>query len=409
MAETVLEKIKRKLAKFVENGGDVNSLGRNDELYRYILFSNIVDERGDRLGLEAKFELAGYPRKSKRAKSAKEILKEEAQAWLDAGNSFHVARKSLPFFERLHTVVKYEKIKQNRDVSYEEIMKSLGFKNYSDTYYRYSKLMSLADYKDEDGLVDGYRRDSKMKGFVNSCAESLDMPIAVVVGLIANQNMKKYYLDVDYFKRVRDDLKSYINQHGSLVDLKRNNSRLYGRLEMIKERIGLGGDSITMKQVLELLDIVAENNFFSKSKKNPNNREFENIMFKLIQTAKQKNGVLRRADIEDGDYLKILGKAVEFGCYMPAFFRLYDINYVDGKENKRFKKMEVEEYPYLSEMRHMRDGLYANALQNNTSLCKEEKFEMYMGACKQAYNKYKGLIHNFKMSDSSEPDDEGLE
>lgn len=221
--------------------------------------------------------------------------------------------------------------------------------------------------------------------------------------------MKKYYLDVDYFKRVRDDLKSYINQHGSLVDLKRNNSRLYGRLEMIKERIGLGGDSVTMKQVLELLDIVAENNFSSKSKKNPNNRELENIMFELIQTAKQKNGVLRRADIEDGDYLKILGKAVEFGCYMPAFFRLYDINYVDGKENKRFKKMEVEEYPYLSEMRHMRDGLYANALQNNTSLCKEEKFEMYMGACKQAYNKYKGLIHNFKMSDSSEPEDGSLE
>ena len=106
MAETVLEKIKRKLAKFVENGGDVNSLGRNDELYRYILFSNIVGARGERLGLEAKFKLAGYPRKSKRAKSAKEILKEEAQAWLDAGNSFHVARKSLPFFERLHTVVK---------------------------------------------------------------------------------------------------------------------------------------------------------------------------------------------------------------------------------------------------------------------------------------------------------------
>ena len=87
---------KNLLDDYVAGGGDVNDLGVNDKVYKFIKNTKVKDENGQYINLEEKFSQLGHPRKAK-YKESKQALITEVNAYKRAGGSFHIIRKKLPF------------------------------------------------------------------------------------------------------------------------------------------------------------------------------------------------------------------------------------------------------------------------------------------------------------------------
>ena len=152
------------LNDYIADGGNVDDLGVKDEAYKFIKNSSVKDENGNTLDLETKFEVLGYPRKAKYKDNKKELIA-EIEVYRQAGNSFHITRKKLPFYPRLYAYASYLK-RHGIDMEYEQIMKGLGYKEYSDTYFRCLGLFDLEKYRDETGFVDSYRKNEKLKAYI---------------------------------------------------------------------------------------------------------------------------------------------------------------------------------------------------------------------------------------------------
>ncbi len=408
---TSVDKIKEKLDEFVANGGNVNNLGIKDDLYQMVVHTRVYEVNPDgtkrKLSTEEKFLRANHPRKRKSALNAREALKKDAQDWLDKGNDFHVQRNTLPFNNRAKHIVAQEKKKGNAEASVEDVMKDLGFRNYSDTYYRYIKIMDLAKFQDEEGYVDSYVADADMKNYLVGCEYALDMPIPVVIGLIANQNMKKYYIDTNYFKHTRDALLKYIQNYGSLNNITRVEPNTYRKLLNIKKRfVKEDGSRLSSLDVLDLLEISADSGFTNIPYVSA--EDIGDIMNKLKMQSVANNGNVSREEIDKKDYEKILAKSCELGCFVSDLFKQNGMEYTSKRCAIRFKYTHVDQYPCMKEMRELRDNIVEKALAINKDACKEEKFEIYMSACIIAYEKYKSSIYNFDIDDEQD-NDESLE
>lgn len=200
----VIDNIKSMLDSFVLEGGNVNELKPGNKIYDYIKDAKIMGDNGKKITVDEKFSLAGHSRDA--LYHLRKQVVDGATDYLKSGGSFHTERKSMPFYNDLKSYVRAYKREFGRDISYDEAMKEIGFKNYSTIYYKYAKLMDLKEYKNDDGFVDGYRKDEVMKSYVHQSARQLNVPIAILVGLVADQDLKKYSLDVDFMEETKNEV-----------------------------------------------------------------------------------------------------------------------------------------------------------------------------------------------------------
>ena len=408
---SVIDNIKNVLSEFVENGGNVNDLKPGDRIYDYIKDSKIMGDDGKKITVDEKFIRAGFPRDSLYHLRNKVVS--GVKEYLSKGGSFHVERKTLPFYKDLKSYVRAYKREEEDDISYDEAMKELGFNNYSTIYYKYAKIMDLKNYQDKAGFVDGYRKDAVMKSYIHQASKQLNVPIAIIVALIGDQNLNKYSLDVDFIEETKNEILKELEKSKSkaaflgdqsLVDdvtlenLKETNLKLYNRFIYLKRRmISVFGGDVDYSDVMYMLDLDEK---LVKFKKVPEKRfDVEKVMSELNKVAKSQNNKLYRKDIPDEVYRDVVRQSLKHGCYTKDLFKMYDIDYVDGANQERFKRFTVNEYPYLNRMRNDRDFVMRRYFEENSNVCTEEAYEKYFQTCLDIYERYKDKIYNFNVDE----------
>lgn len=386
---------RKMLEDYIARGGDVNDLGKKDKEYRYIKNASVRDEQGNYVDLETRFKELGFPRKPK-CKDNKQELIAEIEAHKQAGGSFHITRKKLPFYPRLHAYASALK-RMGVELSYEQIMKGLGYKDYSDTYFRCIGIFELEKYRDDDGFVDSYRKNAKLKAYISALAKSLDIPYYLVVTLLADEELKTCYIDTEYINYVKTQLQQYVKVNGTLKGIKHKDKSLYYKFSMIRKYYGDGSETVLTADdwlsIFELYDV--ENNFRSVSN---NEIDIESIMNNLKQNF--GNSVIKLNNIDNKAYRIILKKAIKLGIPMKELFRNYGLNYAGNTVN-RLSSIQVNEIPYLKQMRALRDNLLqAQGFVEGNGYTKEEIFEARVKACQQAYNKFKDKMFNFEVDET---------
>ena len=387
------------LKNYVDNGGDVQDLTKHDPVYVYIKNKKIKGDDGQYLDLETKFNWLGFPRKPK-LKDNKQELVAEIEAYKQSGDSFHVNRKKLPFYSRLYQYSRYLK-KHGKNMTYEQIMKSLGYKDFSDIYYRCQGLKELPKFRDSDGYVDSYRKNNQVKGYILALADSLGLPYYLVVTLLADEKLKKCHIATEYIDYVKTELQQFVKENGTLKGLKAQKPNLYAKFRNVMRYYSDGAEMpLSTNDWLNIFELNGVENRFKEREHVVIN--IEPIMTKLKQ--KFGNSPIALKDIDNKEYELILQKAVDLGIPLKELFRSYNMSY-SGNITNRLSSTQIDYIPYLDEMKKMRDDLLAKqGITEANGYCKEEVFEAKFWACKQAYNKYKNKIFNFVDEESKSTD-----
>lgn len=384
------KKAKQVLDEYVRSGGDVNNLGVHDSIYKYIKNQSLVDENGDSIDLEKRFELLGHPRKRKKSKDVRVDLLREINEYLASGKSFHVLRKKLPFFEKLS---KYsERLKsQGIELTHEQIMKQdLGFREYSDSYYKWKNIDKLKEYRNENGFIDSYRQDSKYNNFIKDLADNMNVPYYIVITLLAGEKSSFYYMNLDKVKYTKALLEDYAKREGTFVGIKRNNPTVYSALDYLTDYYSDGfGNTFSKKEWLRVFGLGDVENRFS-DKKEPGLINISEIM----QNLKEQFGNERFycKDLDHVIYGRIIRKSVQMGIPVSELFKSYGLN-VEGKNNERLAQVKVTKIPYLAEMKRRRDEILNEKL--TPGMCNEEIFEAKIYAVKKVYAEYKTKLENY--------------
>lgn len=387
-----VEEIVLKVKAFVAAGGDVQTLNTKDELYQYIKNANVKDEYGRKLNLEEKFAAAGINRQPVRSLDVKKDLIEAIELYLqDDKNSFHIERKQLPFYEKLLT---YRRclMRNGKELSTQQIMKDLGYKNYSDLFYRFKNLFKIEAFEEEEGFVDAYRSDSKVSGLFVSAAATLDLPEPLVVMLVMGKKLKKCYIQVDYFDYVKNNLLVYLNKYGTLKGISNINPPLYMQICHIKKCLSTGEDkNYSNKDVLNILGLKdAKNGFYAES---TSAVDFNYTLEKIREIAQEKDCVSAK-DLPDQYYRVMVGKAIRYGIGVEDMFKACGINYKSGRKLPRLNGVYVDKYPYIDQMQERKKQLLQQ--ENLAGLCKEEAFEKTVAVALKVYDEFKDKIDAYQ-------------
>lgn len=395
----VVGKIRQKIEEYIaRTGSSIDLMTKKDPEYKYIWGVDLKGEDGHPLTIEEKFAIAGFDRKRKYSVNVKQDLIDAVNEYLANGGSFHVVRKTLPFYSKLYIYCDHLAKKDGFRKSYETIMKDLGYKEYSDLYYRYSFLKNLSLFRDEEGYVDSYKSDKKMKAFVNDSAIALNVPIAVVVELICEEELRDCCLSVDYLTYVKSEIMKYIKQGKTLDGVSRENPELYGKISYLRKYISTNyGENLSSYDVLVVLGLDhIKNNF--KTDPAPE-KNIECSMSGLFKLARQQNGKIYKKDLTQQEYKDAVIKSIRMGITTKALFKIYDIDYVDGRNYARLSKIITDKYPYIDEMRERKHQLILESgVSVENGACEEEIFEQNIKSSLQAYEEYKEKIYKKETS-----------
>ena len=314
----------------------------------------------------------------------------------------------MPFFDLGHSLISNIERNTGIKLSPEELYERYGFGDYYildkyPEYTRFVKLLTLADYRDNAGFVDKYRQDKKMKAYVSSCAESLDMPVSVVVGLIANQNLRRYSYSGNLIKYVSKELDNYKQKHKSFKLIYKNAPELFERLNTLKRQL-VSDDlaRLTTEELVNFLQIeLVENDF-----KDENNNTAINellLISELRRIADQNGGHLNHKLLTDEQYRNLLKISKKYGVFPVDFVKDLGISYTSGRRVSAYSRFYINDYPYLYDMRADRDRLLAKNKEIN-NVCEEKAFIIYLSICKEVYDKYKQKIFDWADSDSDDYD-----
>jgi len=392
MRTFTLAGLKEIIDPFVSSGGDVNKLGINDQIYWDVKAYKLKDESGRELTLEEKFALSGHPRARKIVPSAIKALTDAVDEFLEAGGSFDMPREKMPFRKLCESALSACKREWGENsLTRDEMMKRLGYRNYSDVYYSFSKVLDVVKYKDEEGFVDDYRKDEKYANQLIRLSERLGMPTSVMISLVGNANLKKNFLMTDYYKLITSDRDKYLEKHGSLVNIKDNDVRFYKRLTNYINRVyTFSYDKVNVDDLLETKDYQDSSVYVLQ--RDVTKENVEGIVERLLGIQSEKSEITKE-DMSRHDYYILLSASAKVGTYLNDFLKVYGIKY-RGQKHKRLSGAFFDEIPCLENMRSERDSEFERQTAKR-ELTTEEKFECYVDACQKAYEKYKSKIFNF--------------
>ena len=398
-----VDRVKFFLDKFAaRTDGTIDSITSQDPEYKAIRKITILNNSGRKMTMNELFELAGYAKRFNRVPDCTEKLKAVVLKYLEEGGSFHRKRRSLPFYEDLHSQVKKIKRTTGKEVTPEQAMKDLGFRNYSDTYYYFMGLFELEKYKDAAGNVDSYRADNVMNNKIDTYSDKLNIPPTVIVELFGNQNLQKKILHTDKLEHLKNELENYLSIHGNFVGISQIDEELYDKIQRLKQVINVGdGKFPTTSEVIEFLDVPLEdNNFLTETFETQ--FDFDGYITSLIQQGKIKNNKVESKDFPHDIYIRLTRYVRRNGTTLKEYFSRFGLEYVDYKKYQNLNTVVVKKYPYMNEMRAERDKLVADFNKKHPNMVEEELFEHYIEVCKQVYEKYKPLIEKFGVEETNE-------
>lgn len=385
------QKYKPLVDEFVKNGGNVDDLRKKDTLYARINDYKLLDENGNRVDLDTKFKILEHPRNGVRVKDSEQAFIEAVEAFRATGQSFHQPRKQLPFYSQLHTYARHLKYK-GFNLEHEEIMKMHGYREYSDIYFRCMGLDRLKDYRDSQGYVDSYKKNEKMKNYIESLADTYNIPYYLIIGLVCEEKQKRVVLQGDFIGKLKRDLINYIDVFHTLKGLKTKDYELYNRIIIAKRLLSDGsGAVLTSKDVLTVLGIEnVESNFNDTTVQD---LDIEEIMQDI--KANYDGTMVKLNTIKNSDYRKICKKAISMGIFVSDLFKMYGMK-CNGLKIERLSRIYLNEIPYINEMIERKHELIKESgISIANGNCKEEIMEITLKASLQAYEEFKGLIADF--------------
>ena len=388
-----ISEITQRLSDYVANGGSIDDLGVNDELYQ------LVKNIDNRHNLEEKFAICGQVRRAKKSNDVWDDLKREAHQYVADGKSLHIERKQLPFYEKLHSAKRSYFRKFGKKITSKEALERVGVKGYSDTYYNFLPLFELEKYKDSYGYVDSYRKNDVLDAQIDRFGEYLDMPISLVVSLVANQNLEKSYLQTDTISYISQQLKEFQADYGSFSNISRLEPQLYNRLCRLKRIVKSDdGKPVSTKELVEMLGTKDTADTFQDFTE-IRDLDFDKDIAPLIEIAKHNNHTISARHIPHSTYRRILDFAARNSTTISDIFADFNISYEDSRQNQVFVKLCVDQFPYIREMRQDRDKLTLTLEQQHPEYTKEEFFENYLEICKAVYEHYKPLINSYGLNE----------
>lgn len=375
---------RRMLEDYVANGGDVDNLSTKDEIYQYIKNAKITID-GNRLSVEESFAYLGFPRKSKIAKDVKAQLVCDIDEYLKNGGSFHVNRKSLPFFERLRT---YRRALEREGIVFtnEQAMKSLGYNQYSNIYFRFFELHKIAEMQSEGEYID---IDSRTQGVLQKAAISTKLPAPLIVTLLYDKNMSSYFVEADYFNYVVQEMQNYVEKNGSLKGLSNKEPKLYQKFIHIKRYMFTGDlESLSSLDVLKAMGFDGVESFLTSAV-----RDFD--LLKTIDKlrAASDDGSLEFSDIDKLDYCYLNVYSKRVGTSLKELLNSCGLDYKGQNKGYVLGRIKSHQYPYIAQMRQRRDELMEESgVSLENGYCKEEIFEKKFEVCRQVYEEFKEKI-----------------
>lgn len=384
------QKAKKMLDEYVAEGGKVEDMKTTHPIYRYINFSEMTKDGVPLKTMEERFEALGYPRKRKIVEDVRVTLIEEIDKYIAEGGQFDVDHMELPFFGRMRTYMRRFQ-KQGIYLTFEEAMRELGYKNFSDTYSRCKRLENLKNFRDEEGYVDSYRKDKSYAGYITWLSKSLDLPYYIIIELLCDEKLKTVTISTEYIAHVKAELENFIEANGSLKGMSRD-KQLYEKLHNLRRYLSFGtGESLSNEDILAIMEIDTEHKLKNNTEKDAN---IEEILQKYIEKGRAK-----ASDFDNSTYRKIISWSIKMGVPLNELFKSYGIEYA-GHNRDRLSTRVVTKLPYLSQMKARRDQLLLNnQVCAENGCCKEEIFEERLRVCKKVYGEFKDKIYNFVLDE----------
>ena len=405
VTETVFYKNARKdLEEFIANGGKIEELSSKDPLYMRIKNTRFRDENGNKLTVEEKFELLGFPRKRKYSLNVRGDLINSINEYINNGGSLHIERKKLPFYTALETYSKILK-RQGITMTHEQIMKEdLGFKEYSDDYHRTMPLFKIYEYEDKNGYVDDFKTNRVLANFVKDLAITYDVPYYFIIVFLADKKLKRYNITVDKIKYIEKKLKNYAATNKSFVGMRRKDPVLFEQFSCLIKYYSDGSEQVFSKQEwLSAFGLGDIDNRFRDS--GQDEIDVDDIMLKI--KSQNPSGYIYAKDLDLSDYRKIVKKSVAMGVSVSGLFNAYGIK-CKGSSIERLTRVYVEDLPYMEEMKNMFDKLIIQSGKTEENNCKEELLEVKIDAMKQVYAAFKEKLDNYTPKDITFEDEDNL-
>ena len=401
--QTFIEKGKRLIALAIASGKSVDDLGGKDEAYVYIKNSKVYDENGKLCTTKEKFSLLGYSREGRVSRDCREELKQAINDFLSDGNSFHIPRKSFPFYPQLRAYSNYLKSK-GKELTHEQIIRyDLGFREYSELYYRCVRLSELKDYRDSEGYVDSYKKDERYHQHIQDMAKSLKIPTYILISLVANEKLRECFINSDQIGYVRNQLLKYVQSNDGLIGISIDDHKLYESLRYLENAYSDGtGEKFSKLDLLRAFDIYGvEHKFQGTQEKGRDLKEDEFI--KVIEKIKMFYGDTQviMKELSEKDRKILQSKSMRLGISIGRLCQLYGINSNANMNTKRLASRKVNSIPYLSEMQARKKELLSEIKgNNNVDFTKEEEFEIVVDIARQVYEEFSERIENFAIDGS---------
>lgn len=389
-----MEKIKQILDEFVAGGGDVNKLTSNHPVYIKVKKHKVFDKNGNPLSVGQKFQQAGHPRMPHGYLSCEYQLYVKATEYLSKGGSLHIPRHKLPFYPQIKGLLKKHQRQTGTTTTPKAVLESVGIFGYSDIYYSYLPLFEISTFKDKNGNVDSYRKNAAFKGEVVYQSKLLDLPESLFVQLVLDENLEKSVLQTDRVAFCRQQMKEHVQKHNSFVGIRRDNPELYELMRSVKDNICTSnGVPISMADFIKIMDFEnVEHKFLTKfTGQIPNiDNIFENIKKSNPNTKQFKCSSLSREDYDD-----LCEYAIRKNISLAKLFAEHGLEYTDQGNKEIFNFVYTQSYPFIDEMRELRDELMNEFKNQNPTMVKEDLFENYLLICKSVYEQYKDKIHSY--------------
>lgn len=399
------DKVKILLDEYIASGKSVEDLSTKDELYKYIKNTRLYDNNGNLVDLETKFAMLGHPRKSRYVKDTREALISAIDEYLKSGGSFHIERKKLPFYKHLESYSNLLR-RHGEYLTHEQIIRDdLGYRQFSDLYYRCKGLEELENYIDEDGYIDDIREDKQLSNYVMQLSVDLKIPYYILITLVANQKLRSYTIQLDKIEYTKGLLIRSLVRRKKLTGLKVHDVSTFNALDYLSKYYSDGSEQMFSKK--EWLDMFGlgdiEVSFDDKIEK-PINIE------PIIEDIKKEypDGYIVMKQLPPKQYRLIIKKAVQMGIRIDELLRTYGLR-SKGSSVSRLSRAKMTKIPYFDEMLKRRDELIEQSgVSSKNGFFKEEILVEKIRIVQQVYAEFKERIEHYVPTVEFEEVDEYL-
>lgn len=164
-----------------------------------------------------------------------ETVKDAILEYIKNGGSIYDERRKLPYYEKLHSLVKQERRKGNLDFDYADAYNLAGFE-FDREFNEYMELIyELRNFADKDNYVDKIKNltgKDNVRTALNILATSLKCSPSDYLILMTNFRFKKAIIKTDYILELYREIKEAYPSL-DITGIKANHPHLYHKLTHI--------------------------------------------------------------------------------------------------------------------------------------------------------------------------------